>query len=532
MTAQTSATTQTETEDGYADFAKLIFERAQGAADGPVFTTDVDPDKLWGHFLWSLPEERRQHYNCNCCRSFIQTYGGLADLNLDKEVTSLFFDVRGSVPPFFAAAVSALHDLVINGKITGVFQWDEGTWGTPANVSQKTQKRWSHLHAKVTLGRPHNKVTGVETAGQRMARFKEDHGVLCRAFSEYTTPVVEEAVRVLKADVLTRPEKALAIAEWYRDVLAQRSNPNAVWLAVATAPAGFTHVKNTVVSTLFDDVKAGMSFEAASKRWAEKMHPLQYQRPTREVGEGAIVAAQKLVEKLGVERSFERRYAKMSDIREFVWRRPEPEAPKAGGLFEQLKKRQEAEVKRMRLPAKDVSFLDLMSALVGAKDVQVELPAYGNYSGFLTAVHEDAPNLLQWGNPVSSYVYNGGSAATSWGLAAGWQKPDAMFLAPHMWGGENHPNHSKFVCFAFKGAVDGQMIREKNLCLFPEILKSEFHGIRAVIEANNRTKTPSGGTEAEVNGLCYGASKTALNPSAGVLQVRIDGEDFRLVRWS
>ena len=55
---------------------------------------------------------------------------------------------------------------------------------------------------------------------------------------------------------------------------------NLTWLAVATAPAGFCHVRSSMIGTLLEDVAAGMPFDAIKQRFDAKMHPLQYQRPT------------------------------------------------------------------------------------------------------------------------------------------------------------------------------------------------------------------------------------------------------------
>lgn len=53
-----------------------------------------------------------------------------------------------------------------------------------------------------------------------------------------------------------------------------------------------------MIGTLLDDIASGMSFDSVSRRFAEKMHPLQYQRPQAAPSAGNIAQAEKIVEKL------------------------------------------------------------------------------------------------------------------------------------------------------------------------------------------------------------------------------------------
>jgi hypothetical protein len=152
-----------------------------------------------------------------------------------------------------------------------------------------------------------------------MAEKLEDYKMLCHGLADYSRETVEQAVRVLKADAVYRSEKALGIAEWFLKLHeAIKDNPkakrNLTWLAAATAPPGFCHVRSTMISTLLDDINSGLAFDDIARRWKDKMHPLQYQRPTAAPKEGAIKQAEEMVAKLGLERSLLRRYATLDDV--------------------------------------------------------------------------------------------------------------------------------------------------------------------------------------------------------------------------
>ena len=509
-----------------SDHEYSIFERQVAEAishnSRPVFRTDADPDRLWGHYIMHLPEEERQHYNCRCCQHFVKRYAGLVTVGSDGKPKSLFgYD---DPPPFFQRAAKAVREIAEGSKIAGAFVSDDTFLGTHVSPMNKKGRTWTHLYARNPAPFKH----GVLSASQKEAALLEDYAVLVRAFGEYDIPVVDEAIRVLKADVITRPEKALAIAEWYRKVLDHKRSPNLLWMDVVTAPAGFAHVKNTVIATLMDDIKAGMSFEVASRRWAEKMHPLQYQRSTKAVTEGAIEAAERIVEKMGLQASFERRYAKLEEVQGLLWK-PSPvvEEKEASGVFGHLKARKPPAIKPMELPAREISWARFSKDILPtARTIEVDTSRSRSFFGLVAAVNPDSPPILQWDhdprNQVSWYFYHGGSSPSQWSISSGWVQATGVFLSPPHWKDpEGFKQHAKFVGFALEGCQDS---RSAGLCLFPEILKSELREIRAVVEANNRSQHIQGAKEGTANGLAFHGSEA--------IRVRVNGTDiFNLVRW-
>lgn len=79
MTQLTAApTTLEDAADGYADLERLVSDRVNEAV-GPLFTTDAHT--LWDAYLENLTPSRRQHYNCSCCRRFIEKFGGLVTID-------------------------------------------------------------------------------------------------------------------------------------------------------------------------------------------------------------------------------------------------------------------------------------------------------------------------------------------------------------------------------------------------------------------------------------------------------------------
>lgn len=74
--------TRTESDPSYSEFERLIANRV-ASLRGPLFTTNADG--LFDAYLSGIPEERRQHYNCQCCKRFITNYGGLVTIGGDDD---------------------------------------------------------------------------------------------------------------------------------------------------------------------------------------------------------------------------------------------------------------------------------------------------------------------------------------------------------------------------------------------------------------------------------------------------------------
>lgn len=352
------------------------------------------------------------------------------------------------------------------------------------------------------------------TAGQAMAEKREDYKTLLRALSEYKEPVVKQALALLKSDSLYRSEKVLGPCQFLAEIHASmsfnaRHDCNKIWRAVATAPSGFCHPRSSMVGTLLDDIVAGLSFEDAAAKFKAKMHPLQYQRPQAAPSVGNVVAAEKLVEKLGIAPALERRFARVEEIHA-IWR-PYVAPSKSGGVFAHLKTKGEVG-STMHIPSRIMSWVKFeKDVLPGAKEIKLLAPSHGPYTAILTAQNEDAPPILQWDsestrNPFSAYVYASGSYASGWSLhGERWTKVTAVTRQPNQWFGGNFDNHANGIILVLEGAKDNRS--NQGNALFPEILKSDLRSVRSTIEAYSKSAKIHGFESASACGLSIGPSR-------------------------
>lgn len=514
-----------------ADFAALLatVNTTFSASSGPLFTTNAAD--LFDLYLSHLPAERDVH-SCTACRRFVETFGGLVTIGEDGRAASAMW-CADDAPTFYRPSIKAMQNEVQRSRVTGPFLSSEPRYGMPKTGT------WTHF--AVTPPRSAVFKHALLSPGQAMAAKREDFRTVASALADFTPPVLTEALRLLESESLARSERFVSPVRWMLDLHSARGEArdsrvrdNILWRAIAAAPEGYCHPRASVVGSLLEDLAGGLDFAEVKRRFDAKLHPLQYQRPQAAPAAGAIAAAEKIVEALGIAPSLERRFARLEEI-DAVWV-PEPaKAPAtAGGVFGHIApKNSGAAPSASGMPPVVMTWEKFVrTALPGATAMEVLVPAHGNFIAMTTAAHADAPPILRWDcqddrNPVAWYVYHGGSSASLWGLRGNaWAKVEALSLLPTMWGEKPSPHLGEGVVIVIEGALD---TRNESNCLFPETLRSELHGARAVIEAySKRAKlAPPDGPAACGLDLRKGGS-------AGYT-LRVTGAtgttDYRIDRW-
>ncbi len=533
------APSPTSVIDGDFDAVILAVQRCFAAAvadkgAGPLFTTDASD--VYDAFLDGLPAELRPIYVCSACRRFVRSFGGVVRVTRKGDTVPVMWDPEKIAEPY-VAAIKALAAAVARAPITGVFLSSEKVWGLPETG------QWRHL----AITPPDSlvfKPSPVQTRHQRVAEKREDFSTLLRGLAEFPLDLVSNAHTLLTTGSLYRSEKCIGVAKWLIDLHEQRrgkkdsrQQDNLTWVAVASAPAGFCHVRSSMIGTLLEDLAAGLPFEQIQSKFAAKMHPLQYQRPTAAPSAGNIAQAEKIIEQLSSAGALERRFAKLSDI-VALWQ-PKVAPPAQGkGVFSHLKPKAGKSRAQVTPPTVTITWEKFArTVLPEAEFIEFLVPTSNQpYLGMVTAKHPDAPPIIQWDdekqrNPVTWYIYHGGSPAKQWNLPAGVHHPvTAVTLAPWMWHetGKQHQHHGASVVFLLEGAKDTTYT--KGAGFFPEFLKSSYHSIRATIEAYAKNAVVEGKDEASACGIILSKGGTWNQvfrvTSKGGAQV-----EYKLDRW-
>lgn len=538
------------------DYEALVRRTRNTFVDFPVaklFTTSAEG--LYDAFLQGLPADRRQHYDCRACRRFVEQYGGLVEIDGAGETRSPLWE--GWVAPrFFHGAVANVGSLVRRAHVTGTFLTSEpGVLGREATASLKAPGGvWKHLHiAHYPAALVFRPSPPLETAEQAMAAKSEEYGMLCRGLAEFPLATVKQAHTFLTTGALFRSEKCVGVATWLLQLHEARAasrnvavRTNLTWNAVATAPPGFCHVRSSMIGTLLEDIQQGRDFADIKRSFDAKMNPIVYQRPSAAPTDGQLAAAEALVGKLKSAGALARRYARLGDVlAHAIWtpkRSEDAPGRTEGGVFDHLRTKA-TKATQIEQPPQVITWEKFRRTVLPSAEtiehyVRREPSAF---FAFATACDPDAPPILQWDspearNPVSWYVLVGGSMGRAWGLdETSWREVTAVTMQPSSWHHEN-AHQGDGIYFLLRDArPEPHMVRVSgNLALFPETLKSEYHGIRASIEAYSRAAKLEERAEATACGICL--QKSAPSAKGGwpeTFRVTSGGTvlSYRIDRW-
>lgn len=516
--------------DGYerllAD-VQLEFDMRVKNGKEPVFTTDATG--LYDKLLQKIPEEARQHYNCRACRRFVDKYGGLVVVTDAGGLKPAVWP--SGVPQFFKEGVEDIRKAVSRANITGVFYTSEKVLGTPVTGP------WEHLSLSIPAGMRYSKA--LSTAFQGAAEKREDFILLSKAVEKYSMDIVQEAVNILRSDVLYGGEKVLKPAEWLLavkvDTEKRRGKKNLLWKYAATAPTGYCHISENMLGTLLDDIYEGRSLESIKRRFGEKMDPTKYQRPQAAPTAGNVAAAEKIVEQLGLERSLRRRFARLEEL-PLIWK-PEVEKVRAvGGVFAGLDVKKKTPPRNVTdIPASTMTWVKFRDTVLPAAKKIEFLVGYkqDSYAAIVTAADMDAPPIIQWDtvehrNPLNWYLYSAGSYPGRFELKQGWTEVTGVMLQPNML--QECGYQEKAVFFILKGARDRDY-HVAGSALFPSVLKGELHSVRSTIEAYSKKTSLEGYEEASACGIRLGSESRwwdyqfRVTTSVGVTTYKLDRWD-------
>ena len=250
-----------------------------------------------------------------------------------------------------------------------------------------------------------------------------------------------------------------------------------------------------------------MSFETLKRRHDEKLDPMFYQRPQATPTAGNIAQAEKIVGELRTAGALERRFARLHDVNAgLVWvPPPAPPAP-AKGVFGHLVGRKAHEPVDTGGAPQPITWERFRRDVLPTAERLEVLLHQTDRAAFVTAKNPDAPPILQWDrtdrrNRVSWYCYRERPLVANWNLRPReYNEVSAIVLQPTLWGpGASYAHHGAFACLVLKGARD--VLYERGAGFFPEILKSEYHGVRATLEAYAQQAVVEGKDQAEVCGL-------------------------------
>ena len=521
----------------FANLVRVHFNKIT-ENNGYLFTTNVPKKDLWHSYLNGfgiIGMEEQKHHNCNCCKDFITKFGGLVVITEDYKVKSALWSFiedgvldRDSI---YYNSVFNLNKLVSESQINGVFlpMLDNlGVYESYEYVYEELTNTWNHF--SISIGdsincsklfypnQPYEKYKKQAINHQGQAIRNDLYKVIALGLSEYTLETIKAVVSLLySSEVLYRQEEILPHAKWLLELklaLLDQPSPsckrNVIWKALASAPIGFCHVRSSMLVTLLDDIKAGLDYKVYSKKFKEKMSPLQYRRPQTKPNDSTINQAEKLFKELDLESSLKRRFATIDEI-ETIWKpkinkkiinssfsgifhKSDSETleilKKEKRIFDSLRETKEDLVNNslQNIDGGTITFIKFKKKVLPTAD-KIEINILNHIYPFFvitTATDYDSKPILKWDsiekrNPFSVYFYHNGANRSVFNLTTlGWYDITGISTRPNLWYKEVGEDEIKEILFIINNCKD---LQNQALGLFPEILIEDLHPVRSVIEA-------------------------------------------------
>lgn len=401
-------------------------------ADYPLFTVDVDRDKMWELYLDSFPiganqmYRKRRYYDCSECRSFIKKFGAVVAITDKNEIISIWdFDTED---PVFAPVAKALRNFVHSASIERPFMSECIHVGVDKNVESIEHTTsdgkpeyevlvWHHFHVEL----PTKHVCRFENIGHETGERLNAHNALVGSLTSISVDAVDTVLDLIRDNLLYRGgewEKRLEqfkeVHEQYdaletdeaRDIFCYR-----IGYQLVDTPIPF--LKNRSIGPLLTDITEGKDIEEAVRAYEAIVDPGVYKRPKPIFTAKMKEAAKEKIVELGFEKSLTRRFAVLDDITIndilFADRRTKAILSGVDEIFAGLESKDHAKKAQSFDGVPEVTAAAFISDILPNAEgieVYVDNSFTSNFVSLVAPCNADAKSMFNWGNGFS-WAYTG-----------------------------------------------------------------------------------------------------------------------------
>ena len=379
----------------------------------PLYKTNTPKDLIWDLYLDSFPMNRKQEFNCNCCKSFLRRFGNLVTINSDLTVNTLWN--YQSDDPVFNKVFNNLHQLIISQvKINSIYDPGEAKLGTLSNAvdfdSKYYPRTWHHWYLDV--GNLYTDMGSNKANELTSLKF-----TLANTLNKVQETALNQLIEKIKSNEVYRGQEFLLSVESLRDIYITYQSlyvDNALkadlylWDMVVKRP-DIARIKNTSIGTLITDVCSGESWEFSLRKFKNMMS--SYKESSGTVTASQLERAKQVFIEEGYMTSLKREFATVDDLHpnNILWQTPTVKDYAPSNPFDTLqptKAIQEVKV------AKTVSLNTFISQVIPNSDsikFLFEKTHEANLMSLIKASDPDSPNMFYWDNSFS-WMYNGNSS--------------------------------------------------------------------------------------------------------------------------
>lgn len=454
----------------------------------PIIGKKYAKNPLFVEYLMGIPEEHRQRFNCDCCYHFVKKFGSLVYTDGEYNIKSLIWS-NYSEDPKFKKSFESMKDIVESSKIRFGYASEYVSFG------HKNWGGFSHLNFTAKLKTFPN---GEREIGKMISKTIQDHKFVTNTFGIYkSNPHYKEAFQLAvhlfdnHAEIKTRKkhkvtlEKFLAIFEqWSDSKQSSKQKSNSIWEIVTNYTPDVINFKNGVIGQFIEDLQDSIRLKTLTNNHAinsflTNTKPENYLRPTVAPSEQLIDQAKKKFIEEGLFESLPQRFATPEDIKDYSWTPKKVEEPViATTPFDNLTSKEDNKTSEDQIDITDGGQVtwNVFKRDVLSKADSIELVFNNtckNFEMISQMVNLEAKPIFRYDqidnrkstctfsfvHPVNRHVFN---------LP---EKVDVIGIRDSESG-----NHEYFTFVSEKAKL------EIPTPLFPEVIISELHSYRSVIE--------------------------------------------------
>lgn len=319
---------------------------------GRLFVSSVPTDLLWDTYLKSFTKEEDPvfrnpeftYHNCTLCSQFIKRYGNIVAINDKYELMSIFdVEIEGE----YHNAAKMMSKLVKSYPVEGVFfetlanlnsmnygvvKATDRTYRLGLAVNSKTYTideaalygnvisgkvyTFNHFHINIPTvfvsknGDSREKIVG---------DYRTDYEVFTRSMNEVSLDVYETVESLINQKALSDSQKELwkitsyvNLSKEYNDLSIDKKT-NFCW--VKSYGFNIARLFNELIGVLCKELASGDDINDVCLAWNKRVDPANYMNVTAPFTAQMRQDLVKTIEELGYEKSFNRRFAKLSDIK-------------------------------------------------------------------------------------------------------------------------------------------------------------------------------------------------------------------------
>ena len=321
---------------------------------GKLFRTNISGSKVWETYLNNFKPENNlvfrdpesSEHNCNNCHNFIRRYGNIVSINSDGKLESIFSNI-GNVEEY-TDSILACNELIISSEIRDVFfetfnelkylpyescnkNQEKFQLGIKSNFKKYTQEEvekfgvvntekvyeFNHFNLKVPKQFIDFSGNSIE---QIMAFYRDKYQVFKRAMEEISLDTLNLVMDLINQGSLLDGNAHLYSVEEMiinKNLCSEKveSFDLFCWDITYNMEERTAKFKNTLIGVLCTELAEGEELNKACQNWNKRVDPINYHKATAPITKKQIEEAKKFVEENGYEKSFDRRFATIDDIK-------------------------------------------------------------------------------------------------------------------------------------------------------------------------------------------------------------------------